>query len=506
MKNQEAPPPPLLDMSVFNITKTEPILTEKEQKEANRQAEEAKKTNIELRTERKVANKFTDATCFRRFLQPPIMYGNGRMYYDVHAYNLTRTELGGFFVYPIANDKLPTVFEGETYNNDVLFNTVENAKIAQYHNEAYTNAVKYEYRDQPEKVVEDQITKYSNYTKKNKSAIHYEMLIDGLFTGSIIYDHAVNHDPTRRKFLADKNREKLMVVVYKYYSRLLQMNRSSPAMLNNLAHIIWYMQGKTYFEKENIAFKKSFKEMGGTLNRYCASLTLYDEPIPIYWVIFSIRKTEQPIQRASLLLHGWCQSLLGMAMMDASDKYAGKTFKGLGPFVLSFLINIAASIARMPIYALYMESLPGTDKTIKSMKITANPDENVELDNKPPYLTTTDYQTKAKNKKKILNQDADILYAGTGGGEAKQFLRDKLIMEETVVKFWERWIDPTVLIPKAPQMMRFDNGGGGGEKESSSKRLKQTEVCISCKITNPQFAPGGNRKLGLYCGEECYHE
>jgi hypothetical protein len=512
-QQQPLPPPPLIDMSIFNITKSEtvvPVVVVE-----NEKAKKATRARKNLRSDPKFANQFTDSTCFSSGLHTPSKYPDGRLFYDVQAYNLTRKELGGFYVYPIVNDELPTVFQAETYNNEVLYNTIENAKISQDHNEALTNAIKHKYETKEESIITTQVRVFSNFTKKNKSAIHYDMLLDGIFTGALIYDFSI--DEQGREFLANKNKKRLLEVVHKYYSRLLRMNQTSPLMLNNLAHIIWYMQGKTYFEKEKIAFAKSLDVMGGTLNRYCASLTLYNDPLPIFWMIFSIRKTATPIMRASLVLHGWCQSLLGMAMMDASENkaYHGETFKGLGPFVLSFLINIASSIANMPIYAMYMESLPGTDKTIQNMKIIANNDRNIikddDLKDMPPYLTYTDYESQFKKEMRknrtnpLSDYDVDILYAGTG--KAGRFLPDKLIMERTVVDLWRRWIVDDKSIPKAPSMQYFPTAKAddGEELQSSLKRLKSAKVCITCKITNPQYAPGGNRKLGLYCGgHECY--
>lgn len=500
------PPKPIIDLSIFNITKIPPVLTEEEKEEAKKAEIIAAEKRNKLRSKKLVVDPNADQSYFLPLLHPTTTYPDGRLYYDVHGHYLTRKELGGFYVYPIVNEELPTAFKAETYNNEVLFNTVEHAKVALEHRAFLADAIRHGYKEDTAEKIEEAVRTYIKFDLKNKSTIHTDMLMDGFFTGAMIYDHSI--DEQERHYLANMEKEKLTDLAYKYYRRLLEMNQRTPDKLNNLAHIIWYMQGKTFFEKEKVAFKSSMKRMGGSLKRYCASLTLYDDPVPVFWIIFSIRITETPIRRASVLLHGWCQSLLGLAMMEVDEQYAGAQFNGLGPFVLSYLINIAASIAGMPIYALYMESLPGTDKTIESMKtvIRAEMNGDATQDN-PPYLKYTDYQTRFAKKPKgkvnpISDYNVDVLYAGVGG--SGKFLRDKLIMEPYVVNYWRRWIDTTISIPKAPQMVILPTARAE-EGEPKEKRAK-VGTCIICKMTNPKFAPGGNKKLGLYCGgTDCYY-
>ncbi|MBX9637239.1 MAG: hypothetical protein K2Q45_06780 [Nitrosomonas sp.] len=361
------------------------------------------------------------------FMNRTDVFNDGSLYFDVKAHNLTLPELGGFIVFPCEKDKLPNAFLPEKYNYEALVEAVNQGKeFERKKQELFSIIRQKQFSQRDENLLLDQ-TRHAE-TERQSALERVVLKRAALFCTSLNYYAA----PTW-KGMPKPNREQLNTIINNYYTFLIEKNGKifngaspnlqQPSLLDNICNIISYISDVGVFSDTEKKFKSSMKHMGGTLKHYFASLVL-DNMMTIYWMSFSIRITNTPFKRASLVLHGWCQSLFAQSVMF--ENVPKREFRGLGPFILSYLINIAASIAKVPIRAVYLEAMTGTEIVLKSMK------EKIVGLNGPPYITFCNNEPfKSKNDPYY---ESDVLYSG------KQ--KDKLLVEKELVTFWKRWIKP----------------------------------------------------------------
>jgi hypothetical protein len=240
----------------------------------------------------------------------------------------------------------------------------------------------------------------------------------------------------------------------------------SPEFLQKLVAMYHSNRGNLLHSQINILeMISSHLEIKNHPNAYLACLNHAVGNMPLIWYEFEVGKLViGGDEKGYMVLHGWARSLVGLAHIYAQELEN----KPLGVVGLSLLSDIAGSILGLPISLIFLDATSATQLVIKNMRTAC--------ETEIPYVRLSD-----------IPEMQEVDFEGAA---------EVLFVDHAFNTCWRQFTT---------------NKGAAAEKRQKRNKIgasvsgKQEARCSVCCIRGTTlYAPDGDVKQGLFCGEDCF--